>query len=148
MYIKDCMTKNVCCCNTNSTIEEVAQQMNENHVGCVPICDANKNIVGVITDRDIILRTVACGKNPKQTKASDIMTCNPCCCKQEDNVDEALEQMSKMQIRRIPICDDTNKVVGILTLGDIVSNENIGEQSVCYTIENICNCSNQPKNAE
>lgn len=149
MKIKECMSKDVCCCNAESTIEEIAKQMNCNHIGCMPVCDYNNKIVGVITDRDIVLRAVACGKDLKTTKASDIMTCNPCSCNENEEVDNATELMSCYQIRRIPVCNENNNVVGIITLGNIAQNDrNIGTQHVCNTLENICKCSTNSKNAE
>ena len=80
MNVKDCMSTNVCYCTPDSYIKEAAKLMCDNHVGCIPVCNDDKCIVGVITDRDVILRSIACGKDVNNTKVSDIMTCNPCCC--------------------------------------------------------------------
>ena len=74
MRVKDCMSENVVWVTGNSSIFEVAKLMNENHIGCIPVCDNSQNLVGIITDRDIVLRTIACDKDINQTKVTDIMT--------------------------------------------------------------------------
>ena len=70
MKVKDCMCGEVCCVKPETNISEIAKLMEKNHIGCVPVCDNKDCIVGVITDRDIILRSVACDKDLKTTKAS------------------------------------------------------------------------------
>ena len=60
----------------NSTVTDCAKLMNQNHVGCIPVCDEGKNLVGLVTDRDITLRCIASNKDCNTTKVSDIMTCN------------------------------------------------------------------------
>ena len=146
MKIKDCMCGEVCCVKPETKVYEIAKLMNENHIGCVPVCDQNNCIVGVITDRDIILRSVACDKDVKNTPASEIMTCNVCTCTQNDDINEAERKMAKNQIRRIPVVDN-NKVIGILTLGDLADySEETGEAKFCNTVEDICGCGGQTKN--
>ena len=141
MKINDCMSKDVCYVKPDCRVYDAARIMCENHVGCIPVCDDKKCIVGIVTDRDILLRTVACDKDVKATPVSEIMTTNVCTCGCEQNIDEAQNVMAKNQIRRIPVVDNTNKIVGILTMGDLAKNDKkIGEQEVCRTIEDICNC--------
>lgn len=146
MKVKDCMCGEVCCVKPDTKINEVAKIMNQNHVGCVPVCDAQNCLVGIITDRDIILRSIACDKDVKTTNASDIMTCNVCTCTQNDDVSDAERKMSTNQIRRIPVVDN-NKVIGMLTFGDLSHYcKEIGEDCFCNTVENICECGGQAKN--
>lgn len=141
MKINDCMSKDVCYVKPDCRVYDAARIMCENHVGCIPVCDDKKCVVGIVTDRDILLRTVACDKDVKATPVSEIMTTNVCTCGCEQNIDEAQNVMAKNQIRRIPVVDNTNKIVGILTMGDLAKNDKkIGEQEVCKTIEDICNC--------
>lgn len=149
MKVNECMSNEVCCIKPNTKINEVAKLMSTNHIGCIPVCDDNNCICGIVTDRDIILRGIACEKDPKTTPISDIMTCNVCTCKQDDEITNAETKMSQYQIRRLPVCDEQNHVVGILTLGNLAQNDReIGKQEFCTTIENICNCNGQVKNAE
>lgn len=149
MKVKECMCDSVCCVKSNTTINEVAKLMNSNHTGCIPVCDESNCIVGVVTDRDLVLRCVACDKDANQTPVSEVMSCNPCTCGEDDDVCKAEDEMSNNQIRRIPVCDCDNHVVGILTMGDLANSCNeLGKQEVCTTIENICNCNGKNKNAE
>ncbi len=142
MKIKDCMNENVCCVNPETKITEIAKLMKDNHIGCVPVCDKNNCICGILTDRDILLRTVACNKDINTTTVSEIMTTNVCTCSKDEEIHNAEEKMSKYQIRRLPVCDENNCVVGILTLGNLAENDSsIGKDSVCSTLNNICNCS-------
>ena len=146
MKVKECMCGDVCCVKPETKIYEIAKLMEKNHIGCVPVCDNQNCIVGVITDRDIILRSIACDKDVKNTMASDIMTCNVCTCNENDDISTAEKKMAENQIRRIPVVDN-NKVIGILTLGDLAHyDEEIGEEQVCCTIEDICECGGQAKN--
>lgn len=147
MKVKDCMCQNVCCVKPETKINEVAKLMSENHIGCIPVCDDNNCICGILTDRDILLRTVACNKDTNTTKASDIMSTNVCTCKQEDDMVNAENKMANNQVRRLPVCDENNCVIGILTMGDLAQNDiQLGKQEVCTTIENICNCHGDKNN--
>lgn len=147
MKVKDCMCEDVCCVRPETKIQEVAKLMNEHHIGCIPVCDDNNCICGIVTDRDIILRCVACNKDTNQTATSDIMTCNVTTCKQDDEMTNAQTKMEQKQIRRLPVCDSNNQVVGILTLGDLAHfDTQLGKQQICTTFENICNCEGQIKN--
>ena len=145
MKVKDCMCNEVTYVNPDCSVEECAKLMCNNHIGCVPVCDTSKQIVGLITDRDILLRTVGCGKDIKNTPVSEVMTCKVCSCTPDIDVTEAEKIMSDQQIRRLPVVEN-NQVVGILTLGDLTANTNINTEGVCVTLENICGC--DKKNAE
>ena len=148
MKVKDCMCNDVCCVKPDTNLNQVAKLMSENHVGCIPVCDDNNCICGIVTDRDILLRAVACEKDTKNCNVSEVMTCNVCTCTQDDEMTNAESKMSQNQIRRLPVCDQDNKVVGILTLGDLANNHReLGKQEVCDTLQGICNCDNE-KNAE
>lgn len=145
MKVKDCMCHKVAYVNPNCSVEDCAKLMCNNHIGCVPVCDESNQVVGLVTDRDILLRTIGCDKEIKNTPVSDIMTCKVCCCTPETEISEAEKLMSENQIRRLPVIEN-NKIIGILTLGDLASDKNVSTESVCDTLENICGCDN--KNAE
>ena len=146
MKVNECMSSKICYCTPDSTITEVSKLMCDNHVGCIPVCDDNKCVVGLITDRDIILRSIACDKEVSKTPVSECMTTKVCCCNPETTVEEATKLMSDNQIRRLPVIQN-NKIVGILSLGDIANQKQISSNQVAQTIENICNC-NKMQNAE
>lgn len=148
MKVKDCMCKNVCCIKADTKLNEVAKLMSENHIGCIPICDESDCICGIITDRDVILRCIACDNDAKNVPVSEIMSTNVCTCEENEDITDATGIMSRNHIRRLPVCDSENHVIGILTLGDIANqNKKIGEEEVSDTIENICD-SKTNQNAE
>lgn len=147
MKINECMCQDVCFVKPDCNVYDAARIMNENHVGCIPICDNEKTVVGVVTDRDIVLRTVACDKNAKTTPVSEIMTTNVWTCKREQDITEAENIMSRNQIRRLPVVDNQNKMVGILSTGDLARlNEKIGTLNFSATLQNICDTKGKLKN--
>lgn len=146
MKVKDCMCTKVFYLAPENTVEDCAKKMGEYHIGCIPVCDSNKKIVGIVTDRDIILRTVACSKDAKLTPISEIMTTKVYYCSDTDEVNNVENTMSNEQIRRLPVVNNNNEIVGIITLKDLCINENLNNTSIGQTLENICNC--DKKNAE
>lgn len=145
MRVKDCMCNNVVWSTPDTTVRDCARIMGEQHIGSMPVCNQNQNVVGFVTDRDILLRAVACDKDLNNTKVSDIMTTNVCCCDVDHDIDEATDLMCQNQIRRLPVIEN-NKIVGIVTLGDLAMNDGITYGCVGRTYEHICNRNN--KNAE
>lgn len=149
MKVKDCMCNNVYSCTPGTTVYDAAKIMQTNHVGCVPVCDDQNSMVGLITDRDLVLRCIACDKDPKETPISDIMTTDVCTCKPDDEMTNAQSKMGNEQIRRLPVVDN-GKVVGMLTLGDLAKNDmELGQEEVSDTINSICEETGEDdKNAE
>lgn len=146
MKVKDCMCNNVTFLKPEATIADCAKLMSSEHIGCVPVCDNNKKIVGIVTDRDLILRTIACDKNATTTPLSDIMTTKVYYCSENDELNKAESTMSFEQIRRLPVVNDEKQIVGILTLGNLCANQHVNTDNVGETLENICSCNR--KNAE
>ena len=145
MKVKDCMCEDVCTIKPESTLRDVAKMMSEKHIGCMPVCDDNNCVCGIITDRDLVLRGIACNKDINNTKVSDIMTCNVCSCSETDDITNAETKMGQKQIRRLPVCDENNKIVGILTIGDL-ANKKVSQEEFCTTLEDICNCNGNQNN--
>ena len=110
MRVKDCMCGEVCWVKPDTKVSEIAKIMNQNHIGCVPVCDDKNSLVGIITDRDIILRTIACDKDVKTTNASEIMTCNVCTCNKEDNIYDAELKMEEINNLANKLSDVAGKV--------------------------------------
>lgn len=137
MRVKDCMCKKIVKATSDSTLEQIAKLMQENDVGCVPICNQENNVIGFVTDRDIITRCIAINKNCSQTKASDIMTTKVIKTTPDTELDDATQTMSNNQIRRLPVIEN-NQIVGMLTIGDLAQNQNIQAQEVGDTMECIC----------
>ena len=138
MKVKECMCNQICAAKPETTIYDIAKLMQTNNIGCVPICDNSNSIVGIVTDRDIVLRGVGCDKNTKTTPVSEIMTTNIYCCTPNDDIYDAECKMSQNQVRRMPVLEN-NQVVGMLTIGDLAQNSRqIGKREVSSTISNIC----------
>lgn len=117
MKVKDIMTKEIASIDSDDSIEKAAQLMKQYDVGSIPVC-SQKKVIGIVTDRDIALRSIAEGQNTKQQKVRDIMTSNPVVGNPEMDVHDAARIMSEGQIRRLPIVQN-NSLVGIVALGDI-----------------------------
>ena len=138
MKVKDCMNKGVVWLTPNSSVGECARLMDEQHIGSIPVCDQNQVVVGLVTDRDILLRAIAHNKDVNNTKLSEIMTTNVHCCDVDTDIEQATKIMSENQIRRIPVIDK-NKITGILTLTDLSRSEQISDFKFATTYDNICN---------
>lgn len=115
--IKEIMSKEVASLSSDDCIERAAQLMKQHDVGSIPVCSQEK-VIGIVTDRDIALRSVAEGQNTKQQKVRDIMSSNPVVGSPDMDVHDAARIMSERQIRRLPIVENNN-LVGIVALGDI-----------------------------
>ncbi|MFP7296005.1 CBS domain-containing protein [Neobacillus niacini] len=113
--IKDIMTENVECCTLLDNVFEVAVKMKELNVGAIPIVDQEK-LVGMITDRDIVVRGVA-EKHPGSTKVEDIMSSKLVTISKDATTKEAANLMAEHQIRRLPVVEG-DKLIGIVSLGD------------------------------
>ncbi len=115
MKLKDIMSQEIACANSNDSIEKAAQLMKQYNVGSIPICSQDK-VIGIVTDRDIALRSVANGQYNQSV--GDIMTQNPVTGTPDMDVHEAAKLMGEKQIRRLPVVEN-NSLVGIVSLGDI-----------------------------
>ncbi|MDP4125334.1 MAG: CBS domain-containing protein [Bacillota bacterium] len=117
MKVQQVMTNSVDWVTSNSTVTEIAQLMKKDDVGSVPVCDGEK-LVGIITDRDIVLKVVAAGDFNKNISAREIMNTNVVTITSDQDVHEAADLMSKYQIRRLPVVEQ-GRLVGIVALGDL-----------------------------
>jgi CBS domain-containing protein len=124
--IKDIMTEEVECCTLLDNVYEVALKMKELNVGAIPILDQDK-LVGMITDRDIVVRGVA-EKHPGSTKVEDIMSNSLVTVSAESSSKEAAKLMAEHQIRRLPVVEE-GKLIGIVSLGDFAIHELTDDQA-------------------
>lgn len=118
--IQEVMTRDVQTISTQDTVQRAAQLMDELNVGAIPVVDDGK-LVGMITDRDITVRSVAVGQDPTRTRVADAMSADVRTCNADQGVDEVLAQMADVQIRRVPVVDGNGQVIGIVSLGDVVT---------------------------
>jgi len=103
---------------TDTPISKIAEMMKTNDIGAVPIGQDDR-LVGMVTDRDIALRVVAAGRDPKKIKAKDVMTEGIVYCRTAETVEDAIHLMDQKKIRRLPELDDKKRLVGMLSLGDV-----------------------------
>ena len=117
------MTKNPVCCLPDHIVSKVAQLMKSKDIGPVPIIEneQTRKLVGIVTDRDLALKIVAEGRDPKSTKAEEVMTRKVVTCRAEDDLQKALDQMSGHKLRRIPVVDNNNGIVGIIAQADVAT---------------------------
>jgi CBS domain-containing protein len=118
--ISEVMTRNVRVVSPDDTLQAAAQVMDELNVGAVPVCTGER-LVGMITDRDITVRAVASGLPADGTPVKDVMTEQVRWCFEDQDVDEVMQQMSDVQIRRMPVVDHDQRLVGIVSLGDLAT---------------------------
>ena len=121
MKIREVMSPNPVCCLPTDSAQRVARTMCDHNIGSVPIVidqDARK-LVGVITDRDLCCSVVADGLDPKATAVEKFMTLNPVTCREGENVENCERLMQEHQIRRIPIVDAEDRVIGIVAQADL-----------------------------
>ena len=119
----DVMTDNPVYALPDDTVEKVAQLMKKEDIGPVPVVDdeQNKRLVGIVTDRDLALKVVAEGRDPQTTKVEEVMTRKLITCRPDDDVESAMKAMAQYQLRRIPVVDDANRLVGIISQADVAT---------------------------
>lgn len=120
MLIKDIMTKNVAYIDPQSAVIEAAQLMQKHNVGSIPVCDRS-GVIGIVTDRDIVVRNVAHGTDPRSLKVQDVMTSGVATVSPDMDVDEAGRIMARNQVRRLPVVEN-HMLVGMVALGDLAVN--------------------------
>lgn len=117
-HVKDVMTKAVVVVKPDDTVKHAAIKMEAHDVGPLPVCDGER-LVGVLTDRDITLRTVATGRDPNTTSVRETMTAELYYLHEDDEVQEAANVMRQRQVRRLPVVNRDERLVGIVALADL-----------------------------
>lgn len=123
MKLEDVCIFEVACCTPELSLTEAARLMRQRHSGdliVVDNADENREPVGVITDRDIVIEGVAQGKNPDQTKVRDIMSKRVVVASASEDLSAAIDRMRAHGVRRIPVLDDEQRVIGVVALDDVV----------------------------
>jgi CBS domain-containing protein len=120
---REVMTSNPTCAVPTDSVERVAQMMKSENVGPIPVVESkdSKKLVGIVTDRDLVLKVLAEGRSGQNTNVDAVMTRNVTACREDDNLDRALQAMADQQIRRIPIVNGNNEIVGIIAQADVAT---------------------------
>lgn len=134
--VADVMTRGVRSMSSQDTVVLAAQAMDELNVGVIPVCEGEK-LVGIVTDRDIVVRGVAQEGDTKGMRLADVMSINVRCAREDEDVDEVLDEMARSQIRRMPVVDREEHLVGIITLGDIAAKSDNEEMDVAQSLGEI-----------
>lgn len=119
MKLNDLMTKNVRTCSPDDPVSKAAQIMSEVNCGAVPVVQGDQ-VVGIVTDRDIVLRGVAKGQDSANLKCSDCMTTDLITCTPDTDAHAAADLMASKQIRRLPVVEN-GRLAGIVALGDLAT---------------------------
>lgn len=124
MKIESLMTKNPACITPAETARDAAKLMKEHDAGSIPVVESHneKRLVGIITDRDIAIRGIAAGKGP-DTLVRDLMTDGPDAAKVDDDVSKVEQIMTRSQVRRVPVIDADNRLIGIVAQADLARND-------------------------
>src|SRR5712692_9705885 len=121
MKVKEIMDPRVAVIHADSTVQEAAEKMRDLDVGPLPVCQHDR-LVGMITDRDTTVRSVAEGYDPWTTQVREIMTENEICyCYDDHDVAEAAQIMRQKQVRRLPVLNRDQRLIGIISLGDVAT---------------------------
>ena len=134
-HVRDVMTPNPECVSDKDSIRDAARIMKDQDTGIVPVVEGRR-VIGLITDRDIVVRGLAEGRNLEDTRVNELMTKSVRSVREDSTVSEALELMSGSEIRRVPVVNDRDEIVGIVSLGDISTNTN-QDGKVGKTVESI-----------
>jgi len=118
MKVKDVMHKGAAHVAPDTRVSAIAKQMRDADVGALPV-KADGRLVGIVTDRDIACRALANGKDPGRMTAKDVMTSKVVCCAPDDDISQAIKTMETKRIRRLPVTDSDENIIGMVSLGDI-----------------------------
>lgn len=120
MKIEEIMAKDIACADVDEKVGSVALKMKQRDVGALPVCE-NGKIVGIVTDRDLVVRGLANGRDLSQAPVREMMSRHPVWGTGDGDIEDAVRLMEKKQIRRLPVVDQARHIIGMLSLGDIAT---------------------------
>jgi len=135
MRVFDVMTPSVELIHPDNTIQDAALKMAENDLGLLPVAE-NGQLVGMLTDRDIVVRGIAQERSPSQTTVREVMTERIRYCFDDESADDAAAVMGQLQIRRMPVVDRERRLVGVVSIADIARKHDAAKAGV--TLEEVC----------
>ena len=121
MKCREVMTDNPVCCLPNDLVSQSARVMRREHIGAIPVVsdERTKEIIGIVTDRDLAIKVVAELRDPNRTMVSDVMTHTIVVCREDDELSSAIAAIEEYEIRRIPVIDQGGRLVGIISQADV-----------------------------
>jgi CBS domain-containing protein len=131
---RDVMTGGAECIGENETLLDAARKLAEMDVGAMPICGEDNRLKGMLTDRDIVVKALAQGKDPGTTRAGELAQGQPVTIGADDSVEEALQTMKDHKVRRLPVIDG-HDLIGVVSQADLA--KNVDEEKVGELVEAI-----------
>lgn len=147
MKAREIMTADPACCTPNDTAQTAARLMVDNDCGCLPVVSDmdSREIVGVVTDRDLTARGTAEGRGP-DTLVREMMSGNPSCCTPDDDVEQVERIMAERQVRRVPVVDERGCCVGMVAQADLAREDRAAsDRDVGRTVERVSEPSGQSR---
>jgi CBS domain-containing protein len=132
--VRESMTSNPCSIDTDKSVAYAAKMMRDEDVGIAPIVEGER-LVGVLTDRDIAVRVVAEGRDPEQTKVTEVASRDVVTLDPQQDLDEALRLMARHQVRRLPVVEEDGRLVGVVAQADVA--QQADEQRTGEVVEQI-----------
>jgi len=128
---RDVMTKDLVVCTPENTVSEVARLMKTEDIGPVLVVDneQSKTLVGIVTDRDIVLKVIADGHDPKTARVGEFMSKKLVTCYADDDVETAMKSMAQFQLRRIPVVGENMQLIGIISQADVATRVDAPEET-------------------
>ena len=137
LKVRDIMSENPVCCKEDARLDQVARLMAEHDCGAIPVVEdlENRKPVGIVTDRDIVVRALAKGRNPMELTAGECLTPNPLKITTDSSVEECYALMEKKQVRRVLVVDAKGACIGIVAQADLA--RNLSEKEVGEVVEEV-----------
>ena len=147
MKIREVMTNPVVRINPEESVAVAARTLSHYNIGALPVCGGDGRVCGVVTDRDLVIRCVASGKNPAQTAVRDVMTRNVVSAEPDMDTQAAAHLMGRQQVRRLPVMEN-GKLCGMVSLGDLANKQETSTEASGALSEissNLSNRDNRPQ---
>jgi CBS domain-containing protein len=146
MRVKHIMTKDPTSCVASDTAQKAASIMRDEDAGIVPVIEneQSQKVIGVVTDRDLCMNVVAEGRDPRTVRAEECMTTAVVTCSPNDSVEKATELMKENQIRRVPVVDEGRKLLGIVSMADLVARAELKTGHTHETLKTVSTPTPEP----
>lgn len=144
MQIAEVMTRSVDLADPNMKLQTAAKRMREDDVGALPVGE-NDRLIGMVTDRDIVMRGIAAGQALGNTSVRDVMSEKICYCYEDQSLDEVARIMAKHQVHRLPVLNRDKRLVGIVALADLARNGTDGEKAALAALRGISEETGEPR---
>ena len=119
MKIKDVMTRDPRRIAPDASVRQAARLMRKHGVGILPVCSSSGRLMGMLTDRDLVVRALAPARDPDTTRVSDVMSRDPAWCREDEDLESAAQVMESRRVRRVPVLDRRGHLIGLLSIDDI-----------------------------